>query len=142
MKIFGYEPAAIMYAINAGVALLVSFGIGLTHDQVGAITTIATVILTVATAVMTRPIVVSTITAAVGSLLTAAAAFGLHLTADQIGATVTVLSIVWRCCCGRTSRQLRWRPVADRRLLCRLLPPSGGGASTREEAPRESHVHG
>lgn len=88
------EPAMIMYAINAGVALLVSFGLGLTHDQVGAITVVATAILTIATAVMTRPMVVSTVTAAVGSLLAAAAAFGLHLTADQIGSVVTVLSIV------------------------------------------------
>ena len=94
MKILGYEPATILYAVNAGVALLVSFGLGLTHDQVGAITVIATAILTIATAVVTRPIVVSTITAAVGSLLTAAAAFGLHLTADQVGSVVTALSIV------------------------------------------------
>lgn len=94
MKIFGYEPTAIMYAINAGVALLVSFGLGLTHDQVGAITVVATAVLTITTAVMTRPIVVSTVTAAVGSLLTAAAAFGLHLTADQVGSVVTALSIV------------------------------------------------
>jgi len=38
--------------------------------------------------------VVSSITAAVGTCLTAVAAFGLHLTADQIGATVTAISIV------------------------------------------------
>lgn len=94
VRIFGYEPAVLVYAVNAGVALLVSFGLHLSHDQVAAITTIATAVLTIATAVITRPIVVSTVTAAVGSLLTAAAAFGLHLTSDQIGATVTALSIV------------------------------------------------
>lgn len=93
MSSFKFEPAAILYAVNAGVALLVAFGLNLTHDQVAAVTTVATAVLTIATAVMTRPVVVSTVTAAVGSLLTAAAAFGLHLSADQVGAVVTALSI-------------------------------------------------
>jgi hypothetical protein len=92
-KIFGFEPAVIVYALNAAVALLVSFGLPLSHDMVGAITTIATAVLSIVVAVMTRPVVVSTITAAAASVLTAAAAFGFHLTADQIGYTVTALSI-------------------------------------------------
>lgn len=91
---FKFEPAVILYAVNAVVALLVSFGLGLTHDQVGAITIIATAITTVWTAAVTRPIVVSTITAAVGTLLSAIAAFGFHLSANQVGTSVTVLSIV------------------------------------------------
>lgn len=93
MRIFGYEPATILYALNAFVALLVSYGLPLNHDMVAAITVIATAILTITTAFMTRPVVVSSVTAAVGSLLAAVAAFGLHLTSDQIGATVTALSI-------------------------------------------------
>lgn len=93
MKIFGYEPAVLLYALNAGVALLVAFGLPLSQSQVAAVTTIATAVLSIATAIMTRPIVVSTITAAVASLLTAGAAFGLHLSANQTGAVVTALSI-------------------------------------------------
>ena len=93
MKIFGYEPAVLLYALNAGVALLVAFGFDLTQAQVAAVTTIATAVLTIVAAVMTRPVVVSTVTAAVASLLTAAAAFGLHLSANQTGAVVTALSI-------------------------------------------------
>ena len=94
MKIFGYEPATILYAVNAAVALLVSYGLPLNHDMVAAITVIATAVLTIATAVMTRPFVVSSATAAVGSLLAAVAAFGLHLSGDQIGTAVTALSVV------------------------------------------------
>lgn len=94
MRIFGYEPATILYGVNAAVALLVAYGLDLSKDQVSAITLIATALLTVITAAMTRPVVVSSITAAVGTCLAAVAAFGLHLSADQIGASVTVLSIV------------------------------------------------
>ena len=91
---FHLEPAAYLYAINAGVALLVAYGLPLSHGQVAAVTTIATAILTIATAIMTRPIDVSGLTAAVGIGLAAAASFGLHLSADQIGTTVAALSIV------------------------------------------------
>lgn len=93
MNHFKFEPAVWLYALNAGVALLVAFGFDLTQAQVAAVTTIATAVLTIVAAVMTRPVVVSTITAAAASLLTAAAAFGLHLTANQTGAVVTALSI-------------------------------------------------
>lgn len=93
MRIFGYEPAVLLYALNAGVALLVAFGLDLSKDQVSAVTMVATAVLTIVAAVVTRPIVVSTITAAAASLLTAVAAFGLHLSGDQIGTAVTALSV-------------------------------------------------
>jgi hypothetical protein len=88
------EPAMILYAINAAVALVVSFGLPLNGGQVGAITVLATAILATWTAATTRPIVVSSITGAVGTALAAVAAFGFHLSGDQIGSIVTVLSIV------------------------------------------------
>lgn len=94
MKLFGYEPAVIGYAINAAVAVLVAYGLDLSHDQVAAISTVVTAVLAIVVAAMTRPVVVSSITGAVGTALAAIAAFGLHLSADQIGATVTALSIV------------------------------------------------
>ena len=93
MKIFGYEPAVILYAVNAAVALLVAFGLNMSHDQVAAVTTIATAVLSIAAAALTRPVTVSGVTAGVASLLTAAAAFGLHLSGDQVGTVVTALSI-------------------------------------------------
>ncbi len=92
IKIFGYEPTAILYAVNVSVALFVAFGLPLT--QVAAVTTIATAVLIIATAAMTRLVVVSTITGAAATIVTAIAAFGLHLTTDQTGTVVTALSIV------------------------------------------------
>ncbi|MEO5874901.1 MAG: hypothetical protein ABIS86_05460 [Streptosporangiaceae bacterium] len=93
MKIFGDEPAVILYALNSAVALVVSFGLPLNGDQVGAITVISTAALTVWTAIYTRPVVVSVITGAVGTVLVAVGAFGFDLTANQQGAAVTALSV-------------------------------------------------
>lgn len=94
MKIFGYEPAVILYAINSAVALVVSFGLPLSGEQVGAITVISTAVLTVWVAIYTRPIVVSVITGAVGTALVAVGAFGFELSGDQQGAVTTALSVV------------------------------------------------
>ncbi|MEV0388358.1 hypothetical protein [Nonomuraea sp. NPDC050643] len=93
-KIFGQEPAAILYAINALVALLVAFGLGLSQVQVATISTVASAVIAIIVAIMTRPFVVSALTGAVTALMTAVAGFGLEFTADQIGATVTVLSML------------------------------------------------
>lgn len=94
MKLFSRPVAVYMYAINAVVALFVSFGLPLDHMQVAAITTIATAVFAILTAAMTRPVDVPAITGALAVAATAFGAFGLHLTADQIGEGVTVLSIV------------------------------------------------
>lgn len=94
MKIFGYEPAVIVYVANAAVAVLVAYGLDLTQDQVAAVSTIATALVAVIAAVTTRPLVVSTLTGAVGTILAAVAAFGLELSEEQIGATVTAGSLV------------------------------------------------
>jgi hypothetical protein len=94
MKIFGYEPAVWVYSLNSLVALVVAFGLDLTQVQTAAIATIATGVLAGVVAVMTRPFVVSALTGAVATVLTAVAAFGLQLSADQIGAFVTALGVV------------------------------------------------
>jgi len=94
MRIFGYEPAVILYAINAGVALLVSFGLPLSGDQVNAATVLSTAVAAIWTAAVTRPIAVSAITGALATALAAVAAFGVELTVDQQGAVVTAVSVV------------------------------------------------
>lgn len=94
MKIFGFEPAVIAYAINAGVALLVAYGLDLSQGQVEAVAVITTAILAAVAAAMTRPVVVSSITGAAATILAALAAFKVDLTADQIGTAVTMGSIV------------------------------------------------
>jgi hypothetical protein len=94
VKVFGLEPSVIVYGLNALVALLVSFGLPLSHAAVAAVATVATAVLAIVVAAMTRPVVVSTITGAIGTLLVAVGAFGLHFSTDQIGAATAFLSIV------------------------------------------------
>lgn len=94
MKVFGREPAVVLYAVNAAVALFVAYGLPMSQGQVAAVTTIATAVFTAWAALQTRPVSVPAVTAALGTALAAAAAFGLHLSANQIGASVAALSIV------------------------------------------------
>lgn len=89
-----YEPAVALYAVNSVVAAVVAFGLHLTPTQTAAVTTIATGILALTAASLTRPVTVSAITGAVATVAAAGAAFGLHLTTGQIGAGVTVLSLL------------------------------------------------
>ena len=93
IRIFGREPAVWVYVINSLVAVLVAYGLPLTQVQVATISTVATAVLAAVVAILTRPFVVSALTGAVATGLTAMAGFGLTLSADQIGATVTILSI-------------------------------------------------
>ncbi|WP_052422898.1 hypothetical protein [Nonomuraea candida] len=94
VSIFGQEPTTILFMVNALVALLVSFGLNLSQTQVATIATVAGAVMSIVVTFMTRPIVVSALTGAVTTLMTAVAGFGLEFTAEQIGATVTVLSLV------------------------------------------------
>jgi hypothetical protein len=93
MRLTGF-PAALLYTLNSVVALLVAYGLHLSAGQVGAVTVIATAVLAGVAALLTRPIVISTVSAASATALAALAAFGFHLSADQIGTAVVVLSIV------------------------------------------------
>lgn len=93
-KILGYEPAVILYVLNAALAAGVSYGLPLNHAVVAATVTIATALLSAYAALLTRPIVVSALTSAAGTILAAIAAYGLHFSADQIGSTVTLLSLL------------------------------------------------
>lgn len=94
LAVFQTEPAVIMYGLSAVLTALVAFGVHASPGQVAAVTTIATGLITIVTAVTTRPVAVPVVTGAVATIATAAAAFGLHLSTAQIGAFVPVLAIV------------------------------------------------
>jgi hypothetical protein len=94
LRILKAEPAVILYAINAGLALAITFGLDLTKTQEAATLTIISAVLTLAAAALTRPLTVSVITGALATGLTAAGAFGLHLTSDQVGSVVSVVSLL------------------------------------------------
>lgn len=93
-RIFGLEPAVIAYVVNGGVALLVVYGLPMSQGQVEAVTVTTTAIAAAVTAVMTRPIVVSTLTGALATVMTALAAFRIEFSAEQIGQTVAFVSLV------------------------------------------------
>jgi hypothetical protein len=94
MRIFGLEPAVIAYAVNAFVAMLVAWGLGLDEAMVDAISVITTALLAAVVAAMTRPVVVPTLAGAAATILTAFAAFGWDLSANAISTSVTAGSIV------------------------------------------------
>ncbi|MFG2001666.1 hypothetical protein ACGFNU_21200 [Spirillospora sp. NPDC048911] len=91
---FGLEPAIIAYVINGGVALLVAFGLPASQGQVEAVTVITTAIAAAVTAVMTRPLVVSTLTGSLATVMAALAAFRIDFNAEQIGQSVAFVSLV------------------------------------------------
>lgn len=94
-KIFGYEPAVILYALNALVAFLATIpATGLTEESAGWVMTIANGVVALAVAAMTRPLVVSAITGALSTILTGFASFGLPFTEQQAGAFVFLVSAV------------------------------------------------
>ena len=45
MRILGYEPAVIVYAVNAAVAALVAWGLDLTADQISTSVTAGSIVL-------------------------------------------------------------------------------------------------
>ncbi|GAA3172379.1 hypothetical protein [Nonomuraea roseoviolacea] len=95
VKIFGQEPAVILYVINAAVAFLVTIpAVGLTEESAGWVMTIASGVVALVVAVLTRPWVVSALTGALSTILAGLASFGLPLTEQQSGAFVLLVSAV------------------------------------------------
>jgi hypothetical protein len=95
IRIFGYEPAMILYVINAAVAFLVTVpAVGLTGDAAGYVMTIANGAVALIVAFLTRPWVVSALTGALSTILTGMVNFGLPLTEQQAGAFVFMVSAV------------------------------------------------
>jgi uncharacterized membrane protein (DUF2068 family) len=95
MKILGREPAAILYALQAVLAVLVAFGVlGLTEESAAWTLTIGNGVMALIVAVVTRPFVVSALTGGVQTILTGAVAFGLPMTEAQMGTTIAALSIL------------------------------------------------
>lgn len=87
------NPAAVLYVANALIAMAVAWGWHLTQDQIGALMTIVTGVLTVITAFMVRPVVLPVVAAAATTVLTAFAAFHLNFPPNTIATTVAVASI-------------------------------------------------
>jgi hypothetical protein len=95
MKILGREPAALLYALQAVLAVAVSFGaFGLTATSAGWVMTIANGVMALVVAIVTHPLAVSAAVGAVQTILTGAISFGLPLTEAQTGTLIAALSVV------------------------------------------------
>lgn len=93
-KLWAYEPAALSWCVNGGVALICAYAFGLSGTQEAAVTTIVTALAAIATAVQARPVVIPAIVGALTTALTAAAAFGLHVSPDVLAAGSSIVSAV------------------------------------------------
>lgn len=93
-ELFAYEPAMVAWAVNGGVATVLTFLFTLGAPQTAAITTITTALAAIVTAVKARPVSISLVTGALVTAIQAAAAFGLHLPTPVMGAVTAVASAV------------------------------------------------
>jgi hypothetical protein len=89
-----YEPVIVAWALNGGLAVLLGDVVHLTSVQTAAVTTIATGVVAIFTALHTKPFAATAFTGALTTILVAGAAFGLHLPATDIGVGVAVLASV------------------------------------------------
>ncbi len=100
MKFFGYEPALIVSALSAGLSLIVTFNVGMSGEQAGAIVAIVSAVFGAITAALTRPIAPAAFTAVVAAGAALLTAYGLNLSAETVGATnavvLAILALVTR----------------------------------------------
>lgn len=94
MKIFGREPALIISTLSALLSLIVTFNIGMSGEQAGAIVAVTSAVFGAITAAMTRPIAPSAFTAVVAAGAALLAAYGLDVSAETVGATNAVVLAV------------------------------------------------
>jgi uncharacterized membrane protein len=89
-----YEPVILAWALNGGLAVLLGDMFHITTTQEAAVTTIATGVVAVFTALHTKPFAATAFTGALTTVLVAGAAFGLHLPSQDIGVGVAILAAV------------------------------------------------
>ena len=87
-----YEPVIVAFALNGGLAVLLGNVVGISHTQEAAVTTIATGLVAIYTAIKTDNFTVTGFTGVLTTIAVASAAFGLHLSSQEIGAGVAVIS--------------------------------------------------
>ena len=91
---FRSESAVLAFALSAGVTACAAFGFKAPAHDVAAVEMIGAALVSIVTALATRPVSVPVVTGAVMEIATAAAAFGLKLSAAELGALAPVVSIV------------------------------------------------
>ena len=90
MKLHLY-PAALAAVLNAVIAVISSFTSPTTAHW---LTVLATAVVGLVVALTTRPVIVGTVTAAVGTIFTALAGFGLHLSSHWTALLTTGIALL------------------------------------------------
>jgi hypothetical protein len=88
------NPAAILFAVNAIIALLISWGTNWSAGTTAIVDGAITAAVTLLTAATTRPVNLQLIVGGATAVVTALAPFGLHLKTDQISSGAVVLSLI------------------------------------------------
>jgi hypothetical protein len=95
VRLFGREPAAVLYAVNAVIAFVVTLpSVGLSEEAAGWLMTVASGVIALIVAVLTRPFVVSALTGALQTVLAGLASFGLPITPQMTATFIVLVSAV------------------------------------------------
>lgn len=109
MRIFGREPALVIAVISASLSLLVTFNVGLSGEQAGALVAVISGALAAVTAAMTRPIAPSAFTGLVAAGVALLSAYGFNVSPETVGAlnavVLAVLALLTRGQVSPTSRE-------------------------------------
>ena len=96
MKIFGREPAVIVGTLEAGLVLLLSFGLfDLTQDTIGLIMAAVTAAFGVYIAYVTSETLLAAVLAFLKSALALSAVYGFSLSMEQTGALLAFVSVAF-----------------------------------------------
>lgn len=85
MKILGREPAVVLGVVSGALSLIVTFGVGLSSEQAGAIVAVISAVFAAITAWATRPIVPSAFTGLVAASVALLAAFHFNVAPETVG---------------------------------------------------------
>ncbi|MFJ1648029.1 hypothetical protein [Streptomyces sp. NPDC088258] len=95
MRILGREPAVIIGILSATLSLLVTYNIGLSPEQAGAIVATTSAVFAAITAALTRPIAPSAFTGLVAAVVALLAAYHYEVTPETVGSlNALVLAIL------------------------------------------------
>jgi hypothetical protein len=110
-SIFGREPAVVLGVVSASLSLLVTFNIGLSSEQAGALVAVISAVFASITAVMTRPVAPSAFTGLVAAVVALLAAFHFEVAPETVGA---VNGLVLAALVFLTRGQVSPTPALDR----------------------------
>lgn len=89
-----YEPVALSWGLNGGIALVLAFAFHLGKDQEAAAATIVTALAALWSAFQARPVSVSVVTGILATIAGALAAFHFHVPADATALVDAALSVL------------------------------------------------